>query len=111
MINIDLALVICAEGNDRDRAAAALLRCNLNPICCSNLREARTLLNQEHFCVVLCADLLSDGDYRAVLKEVRKTDKDAHLVVLSEAAECESYVPAPEDDAFDYLSCPPDLPC
>jgi DNA-binding NtrC family response regulator len=110
MINIDLALIICAEGNDRDRAAAAVLSCNLNPICCSNLREARTLLDQEHFCVVLCTDLLSI-DYRSVVKEVRKTDKDAHVIVLCHATECESWVPAPEDDAFDYVSCPPDLPC
>ena len=111
MVNIDLALVICAEGNDRDRAAAALLSCHLNPLCCSNLREARTLLDQEHFRVVVYSDLLCDTDYRSVVKEVRKTDKDAHVIVLSHAAEDEPFVPAPEDEAFDYLSCPQDLPC
>jgi DNA-binding NtrC family response regulator len=108
MLIIDLALVICKQGEDREKAVAALLCCNLNPICCSNLQEARTLLGQEPFRVVLCTDVLSDGDYRAVLREVRKTDKDAPVIVLSHAAEWESYLIALGAGAFDYISCPPD---
>jgi DNA-binding NtrC family response regulator len=108
MVTIDLALVICQQGEDREKAVAALLRCGLNPICCSDLREARALLGQEPFRVVLCTDFLSDGDYRAVLREVRKADKDAPVIVLSHSAEWESYLIALGDGAFDYISCPPD---
>jgi DNA-binding NtrC family response regulator len=111
MVEIDLALVICAEGNNRDKAVAALLSCNLNPICCSNLQEACTLLGQEPFGVVLCDARLPDGDYRAVLREVRKADKHARVIVLSQAAEWEFNLPAPEDEAFDYASRESDLPC
>jgi len=68
MLTIELALVICKQGEDREKAVAALVSCGLNPICCSNLREARTLLAQEPFRMVLCNDALTDGDYRAVLR-------------------------------------------
>ncbi len=46
MTRIDLALVICNQGEDREKAVAALLKCGLSPNCCSNLQEARTLLCQ-----------------------------------------------------------------
>lgn len=109
MPNIDLALVICNQRDDREKAVAAILKCGLNPICCSNLQEARTLLCQEPFRVVLCTDIVTDGDYRAVLREVRKTDKDAPVIVLSRAAEWDSYLIALGAGAFDYIACPPDL--
>jgi|SRR5579872_3990009 len=108
MVVIELALVICKEGEDREKAVAALVSCGLNPICCSNLQEARTLLSQAPFRVVLCTDVLTDGDYRAVLREVKNTGKDAPVIVLSHVAEWETYLIALGVGAFDYICCPPD---
>jgi DNA-binding NtrC family response regulator len=108
MLTIELALVICKQGEDRDKAVAALVSCGLNPICCSNLQEARTLLAQEPFRMVLCNDALTDGDYRAVLREVRKTDGEVPVIVLAHDPEWESYLMALGLGAFDYICCPPD---
>lgn len=108
MPNIDLALVICNPGEDREKVVGALLRCGLGPICCSNLQEARTLLCQEAFRVVLCSDILSDGDFRAVLREVKKSTVQAPVIVLSRAAAWDSYLKALGAGAFDYIVCPPD---
>ena len=53
MPSVDLALVICDQGEDQEKVVAALRKCCLGPICCSNLQEARTLLLEEAFRVVL----------------------------------------------------------
>jgi len=107
MLSIDLALVICKQGEDREKIVAALLKCGLGPICCSNLQEARTLLLEEAFRVVLCSDILSDGDFRAVLREVKKSTVHVPVIVLSRAAEWDSYLKALGAGAFDYIVCPP----
>jgi DNA-binding NtrC family response regulator len=108
MPNIDLALVVCSPGEDREKVVGALLRCGLGPICCSNLEEARTLLRQEAFRVVLCSDFLSDGDFRAVLREVKKSTVHAPVIVFSYIAEWDPYLKALGAGAFDYIVCPPD---
>lgn len=108
MTRIDLALVICNQGEDREKAVAALLKCGLSPICCSNLQEARTLLCQEAFRVVFCADTLSDGNFRAVLRDVKKSTVHAPVIVLSHAADWHSCMKALRAGAYDYLVCPPD---
>jgi DNA-binding NtrC family response regulator len=108
MSGIDLALVICNQEEDREKIVAALLKCGLGPICCSNLQEARTLLFQEEFRVVLCGDLLSDGDFRAVLREVRKSPVHAPVIILSHTADWDAYLKALGAGAFDYIVCPPD---
>jgi DNA-binding NtrC family response regulator len=103
----DFALVICDPGEDRENIVAALLKCGLGPICRSNLQEARTLLFQGTFRVVLCSDILSDGDFRAVLREVKKSTVHAPVIVLSHAADWDSYLKALGAGAFDFIVCPP----
>jgi DNA-binding NtrC family response regulator len=107
MPKIDLALVVCNQEDDREKAIEVLLKCGLNPICCSNLLEARTLLPQERFRVVLCKDFLTDGDFRAVLREVKKSDTHTPLIVLSRSADWDSYLKALGAGAFAYIVCPP----
>jgi DNA-binding NtrC family response regulator len=58
--------------------------------------------------VVLCSDILSDGDFRAVLREVKKSTVQAPVIVLSRAAAWDSYLKALGAGAFDYIVCPPD---
>jgi DNA-binding NtrC family response regulator len=108
MGNIDLALVICNPGDDREKVVAALRKCGLRPICCSSLEEAHTLLCQRAFRVVLCRDNLCDGDFRAVLKEVRKSNARPPVIVLSRTADWDSYLKALGAGAFDEIVCPPD---
>lgn len=107
MPNIDLALVICNQDGDREKVVESLLKCGLNPICCSNLQEARTLLPQEFFRVVLCKDFLSDGDFRAVLREVKNSNANTPVIVLSHSGAWDSYLKAIGAGAFDYIVCPP----
>ena len=68
MPNIKLALFIFNQGEDRQRIAASALKCGLRPMCCSNLNDARTLLPQEEFGLVLCKDILTDCDFHVDLR-------------------------------------------
>jgi len=105
---IDLALVISNPGEDQDVVAAALLRSGLCPIRCSTLQKARTLLGQQAFKLVLCADTLPDGNLRAILQEVKKSANRIPVVVLSRSADWNSYLKALGAGAFDLIVCPPD---
>jgi DNA-binding NtrC family response regulator len=101
-------LIICEEGERRQKIAAmASSKCGLNPVYCSSLAEARSLLFRSDFKVVLCHDNLPDGDFRAALKEVKRTAAQAPVIVLSRKAEWDAYLHALGAGAFDYILCPP----
>ena len=103
-MEVELALVICKEG--KSRAALATKRCGLNPICCSNLKDARALLAQGEFKVVLCEDTLPDGDFQMALREVRTMSAHAPLILLSQTAVLEAYWKALAAGVFDCIVTP-----
>jgi two-component system, NtrC family, response regulator PilR len=107
MPNVDLGLVICNEGEDREKVVIALLKCGLSPICCSNLREARTLLPQNRFRLVVCKENLTDGDFHAVLREVKKSGLQTPIIVLGNSTDWDSYLKALAAGAFEYIVSPP----
>ena len=107
MPNIELALVICKPGDDREKVVAALLKCGLSAIYCSDLQEARTLVSGRNFRVILCSDALPGGDFQAILREVKTSLHHAPVIVLSHVDGWDSYLKALADGAFDYIVCPP----
>jgi DNA-binding NtrC family response regulator len=108
-MEVELALIVCKEGTCRDRVALAAGRCGLSPICCRTLREARSLLVQEEFRMVLCEDLLPDGDFYMALREVKITTRNAPLIVLSQNADWGAYLKALTAGVFDWILCPASL--
>ena len=107
MVNTDHALIICDKGEDRQKVVAAVLKCGLSPISCSNMEGARILLFQKDFRVVVCSDTLPDGDFHAVLQEVRRSTTNIPVIVLSYLADWDAYLSALGIGAFDYIICPP----
>jgi DNA-binding NtrC family response regulator len=105
-VEIELALLICKEGKGRDRVALATKRCGLNPICCSNLQDARALLAQCEFRVVLCEDTLPDGDFQMALREVRTMSAHGPLILIAQNAVLEGYWKALAAGVFDCIVMP-----
>jgi DNA-binding NtrC family response regulator len=101
------ALIICEEGENRQKIIVAALKCGLSSVCCSSMKKARILLLQRDFRVVLCSDSLPDGDFHAVLKEIRTPTTNIPLIVLSHLADWDTYLKALGVGAFDYILCPP----
>lgn len=104
MPNKELVLIICAEGESRERVMATTHKCGQDPVSCSTLDDARSLLARQQFAIVFCSDTLLDGDFRAVIRTVRSIP----VIVLSRLAEWEPYLLALNAGAFDYIACPPD---
>jgi len=104
MLNKELVLIICTEGESSKRVIATTHKCGLRPVSCSTLDGARPLLAQQHFRIVFCSDTLPDGDFRAVIRTARSIP----VIVLSRIAEWEPYLFAINAGAFDYIACPPD---
>lgn len=82
MLNVLPILVISAVREHRERISETIQKCGLRPTCCCTLSEALALLARQNFSVVFCSDILSDGDFRAVLREVRKSTVDAPVIVF-----------------------------
>lgn len=104
MLNDEPVLIICAEGESRQRVIATIHKCGLGPVSCSTLDDARSLLARQPFSIVFCSDTLPDGDFRAVIRTARSIP----VIVLSRLAEWEPYLVAINAGAFDYVACPPD---
>lgn len=104
MLNDELVLIICADGESREKVINTIHKCGLSPVSCSTLDDARFLLAQQHFNIVFCSDTLTDGDFRAVIWAARPIP----VIVLSRFAEWEPYLVALNAGAFDYIACPPD---
>lgn len=96
-------LVVCNDGECSDRIAGAIRKRGLEAICCPSVTDARSLLSQLRFSLVLCSDTLPDGEARSVIRVAGTVP----LIVLSRRAEWEAYLDALEYGAFDYISCPP----
>lgn len=104
MIEIGPTLLICPEEESRYAVAGSLRKCGVHPLSCSTYIEARRLMQQHNFSVVLCSDRLADGGYQSVIAAA----KPIPVVVLSSLAEWEPYLAALRAGAFDYIACPPD---
>jgi DNA-binding NtrC family response regulator len=107
MLNVLPILVICANGEHRESIVETVRRCGLRATCCCALREALSLLARQDFSVVFCNDTLFDGDFRAVLRDARKSTADIPVIVLSRLADWDAYLSAIGAGAFDYIACPP----
>jgi DNA-binding NtrC family response regulator len=108
MLNVLPILVICAEGERRKGIVDTIGKCGLRPACCCGLSEALSLLARQDFSVVFCNDTLPDGDFHAVIREVKKSSAEAPVIVLSRSADWDTYLSALGAGAFDYIACPPD---
>jgi len=96
-------LIVCTEGESRDKLVARILALGLQPLCLTNCSDAQDLLGRQDFRIVLCSDNLPDGDYRNVIAAATSTP----VIVLSHVAEWGPYLTALQAGAFDYILCPP----
>lgn len=75
---------------------------------CASLTDARTLIAEQSFQLVLCADDLPDCNLRTALRVLTSSTGDAPVIVLSHLADWDAYMRALGAGAFDYIACPPD---
>ena len=103
MLDVGTVLVVDSDEKTREMVFANAVKLGEIPIACSSCQEARSLLAQHHFKVVLCGDTISDGEYT----EVVRAAKPVPVIVLSRFADWSSCLPALQAGPFDYIACPP----
>jgi two-component system response regulator PilR (NtrC family) len=101
-------LIVCSDSKQGDKTAELACNIGLKSVTCSSLTDARTLVEEHTFQLILCADDLPDCNLGTSLKVLSSATGGVPVVVLSHLAEWEAYVKALSAGAFDYIACPPD---
>ncbi len=79
---------------------------SLEPICCSSLQQARSLLPDESLSLIFCEETLPDGTYRDLLHGFEKPLK-TRLVVITPAPQLEQlYEEGMQLGVFDVIASP-----
>jgi DNA-binding NtrC family response regulator len=99
-------LVTVADSRNRHEIAATMVRCGLQPIPLSTVAESRQVLAQQPVSLVLCEEMLADGSYREILREMDSIATKAPVIVVSRLADWDRYLEAMRWGAFDYLAYP-----
>jgi DNA-binding NtrC family response regulator len=68
--------------------------------------EARRVLGEDSFDVVICDLRLPDGDGLGILQEIRRANSEVPVVILTAYGEVDSYLEAMNAGATEYLNKP-----
>lgn len=96
-------LIVSEDAKYRLKMAELVNRCELRPICCRGLNDARALLARERFAAVFCSELLLEGDASEVVTRAGKSSPVVPVVVVSRLADWNGYLKAIRGGAFDYI--------
>ena len=99
-------LIIDDEESMRDMVSKILRRENFYTKGCENGLEAIKLLEKEEFDAILCDVRMSKMDGIEFLKEAKKRDYDAIIIMMSAYGSIDSAVKAMKLGAYDYISKP-----
>ena len=90
-----------------ERLSGVVAGCGMSPVRCENLALAAQLCAQGHVECALCEAALSDGDFRGLIAELRRSGRWVPVVVISRADDWGAYLEAMVAGAFDYVAFPP----
>jgi DNA-binding NtrC family response regulator len=98
--------LVVSAGENRDVVTSAMSHWSMEPVCCSGIQEALSLLPETSPFLIFCEERLSDGSYKDLLREIGKAAR-TRLVVISPSAELdENYNEAIALGAFDMIASP-----
>jgi DNA-binding NtrC family response regulator len=108
MVNALPVLIICSDSAHGNQAAEIVSDMSLPSVLCDSLTDARSLIEQQTFQLVLCDDELPDCNLRTALKVLSSVTGGVPVIVLSHLADWDAYMKALSAGAFDYIACPPE---
>lgn len=78
----------------------------MDPVCCSGVQEAFTLLPEACPSLIFCEETLADGTYRDLLRLMGKTARTRFVVISPTADVDANYNEAISLGAFDMIASP-----
>lgn len=104
--NIHTAMLLGEDLEACDICSELLERCGLATTRLFTVADLRrTILGQEA-CLLLCEDVLPDGDFRDVLKIIRDSRASVPVILFSRVADWDEYFAAMKFGAHDLLRFP-----
>ena len=107
MLPTSPVLIVSGEQAHRAQLAGHVFKFGLRPVCCETIADARALAEQQSFSAAVSEDLLPDGDFRAVISEMRRHEGRSPVVVISRRDDWEFYLSTVRMGAFDTVAFPP----
>jgi DNA-binding NtrC family response regulator len=100
------ALILTSDEHATERVPPMLAECGLEPICLSSIGELRTGALDKSAALILCEDVLPDGDFRDVLRVLTAAARKIPVVVFSRFADWDAYLRAVRLGAYDCMRYP-----
>ena len=102
-------LVASSDEEVLQKLAKVMGECGLATFLAFRVAESIEILDREKVCLVLCDDLLIDGNYEDILNATEKSKTEAPVIVFSSTGDWPDYFKALRAGAFDYMAYPPFL--
>jgi DNA-binding NtrC family response regulator len=100
-------LILSGEPEHRLRLRGIVSSCGCLPVRCETISAAKALIPLHQIEVVVCDEVMPDGDFRALVKDLKRAACDAPVIVLSRSNDWGAYLDAMIAGAYDYLTYPP----
>ncbi|MCK9607267.1 MAG: sigma-54 dependent transcriptional regulator [Methylomonas sp.] len=108
-MNIPVTLVVDDEPDIRELLDITLNRMNIRACCVETIKEARQLLDSQHFDLCLTDMRLPDGDGLSLVEYIQESGLQLPVAVITAHGSMDIAVSAMKKGAFDFLSKPVDL--
>ena len=100
------ALMLAVDPGASQCIGEALDRCGFEPVLLSTVAGLRSCIGKSDISILVCEEVLLDGNYKEVLRVSRGARGHIPVVVLSRLAEWDQYLEAIRLGAFDCLRYP-----
>ncbi len=100
------ALMLAIDPGASQCIGEVLDRCAFEPVLLSTVAELRSYIRKPDISVLVCEEILLDGNYKEVLRVSRGVGGHIPVVVFSRLADWDQYLEAIRLGAFDCLRYP-----
>ena len=99
-------LILANDGHAATSLPLLVTECGLEPVRLNSIGELRTGAVDERVTLILCEEILPDGDFLDALRIVRQGKSRVPVVVFSRMADWDSYLNVMRNGAYDCLRYP-----
>ena len=99
-------ILVVSGGSNREIVQSAMSRWALQPVCCSSVNEARSLMRGSNPSLIFCDEKLDDGSYRDLLRDFTAPRKPCFVVMASSPDVDQTFKEAVSLGAFDLIADP-----
>jgi DNA-binding NtrC family response regulator len=100
-------LILSGEPEHRQRLSGIMSGCGWLPVRCETISAAKGLILLHQIEVAVCDEVLPDGDFRELVRELKRSANEALVIVMSRSDDWGAYLEAMIAGAYDHVTYPP----